>query len=192
MEVWVLAREGVSEPFIALGFFNSGKPMGVEIRNSEIHLLREKEALRIIERAKRGERAFEDFVPSLDRAEAVEVDERLVWKLADLLKKHQRCRDRIVKLVREVVESGMRKEYIKLHVFPTRNKDLEEVLKGEFGPPRPGQWFYSTKYESYVFRPEFEQKLLEILRRVYGGKHLLAKGRIWTVLDQPFQDSQPL
>jgi hypothetical protein len=190
VEVWTLVREGVPEPLIAVGFFASGEPLAVEVRGSNIRILKGKEAQRIIETAKKGERAFPDFVQGLDRAEVLEVEEETVNGLAELLKKHEENQREIAKVVREIVENHSRKEYIKLHLpISGRDRRLEEELKARLGPSQPGKWFYSTSHESYVINPKFGQELLEILKKLYRGKHLYRKESIWNVLDEPFQDS---
>jgi len=90
------------------------------------------------------------------------------------------------------VEEGKKREYIKLHLFPPRSRELEKILTAELGPPAPGSWFFSNKYNSYVIPLDFGPNLREILCRLFGGKFLYTKGNIWTVLDQPFQDAVPL
>jgi hypothetical protein len=190
VEVWTLVREGVPESFIAVGFFASGEPLAVEVRGNTIRILRGKEAQRIIETAKKGEKAFPDFVQGLDRAEVLEVEEEAVNGLAELLKKHEENQREIAKMVREIVENHGRKAYIKLHLpVSGRDKRLEEELRARLGPSQPGKWFYSLQYESYVVSPKFEKELLEILKKLYKGKHLYKKESIWNILDEPFQDS---
>jgi len=190
VEVWTLVREGVPEPLIAVGFFASGEPLAVEVKGSNIRILKGKEAQRIIETAKKGERAFPDFVQGLDRAEVLEVEEETVKGLAELLKRHEENKREIAKVVREIVENHGRKAYLKLHLpVSGRDKRLEEELKARFGPSQPGKWFFSLPYESYVVNPKFERELLEILKKLYRGKHLYKKESIWNVLDEPFQDS---
>jgi len=194
MRVWVISRRGVPSPFTAVTFLEGGRARGILVSPSGVRGLQEEEALRYLELSKRGERAFPDFIPALDRAEGLEVEDKAGEELRSLLEELEGTREteaRILALVESILRGGKRVEYLKVHT-PSRNPAFERRLQESLGPAGPERWFWSRKFESYVFHPDLEGKAEEVLRQVFKGKHLLRRGKIWTVLDSPFQDSQPL
>ncbi|MEM2618810.1 MAG: hypothetical protein QW356_04930 [Candidatus Hadarchaeales archaeon] len=187
---------GIPEHFSAVAYYSNGSPRGVLLRDGTVELLEEPAAMRIIEQAKRGTKAFFDFIPGLDKALSLEVpDEKVeqleaaVSRLKTLQSDVEAVKQEIRGLVEKILKMDSKVEYIKLHVFPARDKQLFQSLQQNLGNPGPDQWFFSQKFQSYVFHPSLQQKLEDFLKTRFKGKYLLKKGCIWSILDRPFQDA---
>jgi hypothetical protein len=189
-EIFYLSREGIQHPFSVVGLFVDGEPLALEIRDGGVSVHRGAVARRWIETIRL--RAIPDLIPNLDRVEVLEVPEKVVTDLLELLKAYESSQRRLVQEAQSIFVSAKQKEYIKLHVAGGRDRRLEQELTNSLGPPSPGGWFFSGKFFSYVIPRTLEQELLGVLRRIYQGKYLFQRGTVWNIVDEQIQDSVEL